>query len=59
MTVTISVNAKTIFFRGDCHHLSRAGCNRVLGWLFSNALLIRGWMYDRDGEYVFLVEVQS
>jgi hypothetical protein len=56
MVVTISVGPKTLYMQGRAHHLSRAGCNRLLGWLFSNATLIRGWDY---GEYVFkLTEVQ-
>lgn len=55
MTITITVPAQTLFMRGNAHHLSKAGCNRLLGWLFSNATLIRAWHY---GEYVFRVEVQ-
>ena len=55
MIITISVNAKTAYMRGKAHHLTKAGCNRLLGWLFSNATLVRGWAY---GEYVFHVEVQ-
>ena len=53
MTVTITVPAQTLFMRGEAHHLTRAGCNRLLGWLFSNATLVRGWDY---GEYVFEVQ---
>jgi hypothetical protein len=57
MVVTISVGPKTVYMQGHTHHLSRAGCNRVLSWLFANAELIRGWA---SGEYVFKVtEVQS
>ena len=41
MVVTISVNAQTVYMRGRAHHLSRAGCNRLLSWLFSNATLVR------------------
>ena len=55
MTITITVPAQTLFMRGEAHHLSKAGCNRLLSWLFSNAHLVRGWHY---GEYVFSVEVQ-
>jgi len=50
MVITITVPAQTLFMRGNAHHLSKAGCNRLLAWLFSNATLIRGWDY---GEYVF------
>jgi hypothetical protein len=50
MVITISVGPKTLYMQGRAHHLSRAGCNRLLAWLFSNATLIRGWDY---GEYVF------
>ena len=58
MIVTISVGPKTVYMAGNAHHLSRAGCNRLLGWLFSNAELVRGW--QDAGEYVFRVsEVQS
>ena len=56
MVVTISVNAKTAYMQGEAHHLTRAGCNRLLSWLFSNAQLVRGWA--DVGEYVFRVEVQ-
>ena len=57
MTITITVRARTLYMQGRAHHLSRAGCNRVLSWLFANAELIRGWA---SGEYVFKVtEVQS
>ena len=56
MTVTITVPAQTLFMRGEAHHLTRAGCNRLLSWLFSNAQLVRGWA--DVGEYVFRVEVQ-
>lgn len=56
MVVTITVASKTLYMQGTAHHLSRAGCNRLLGWLFSNAELVRGWDY---GEYVFLVGVKS
>lgn len=52
MIVTISVGPKTLYIHGSAHHLSRAGCNRLLGWLFANAQLIRGWA---SGEYVFKV----
>ena len=55
MTITITVPAKTLYVAGSAHHLTRAGCNRLLAWLFSNATLIRAWHY---GEYVFSVEVQ-
>jgi hypothetical protein len=55
MTITISVPGRTIYMQGSAHHLTKAGCNRVLSWLFSNAELVRGWDY---GEYVFTVEVQ-
>lgn len=55
MIVTISVAPRTVYMQGAAHHLSRAGCNRLLGWLFSHATLVRGWDY---GEYVFKVEVQ-
>ena len=55
MVVTITVAAKTLYIQGTAHHLSRAGVNRVLSWLFSNAELVRGW---DSGEYVFRVEVQ-
>ena len=54
MVVTITVKAKTVFMAGNAHHLSRAGCNRLLSWLFANAELIRGWA---SGEYVFRVGV--
>jgi hypothetical protein len=50
MIVTISAQQRFVFMAGGAHHLSRAGCNRVLSWLFSNAQLIRGWA---SGEYVF------
>jgi hypothetical protein len=50
MVITITVPAQTVYMAGGTHHLSRAGCNRVLSWLFSNAQLVRGWDY---GEYVF------
>lgn len=56
MVVTITVSAQTVYMAGRAHHLSRAGCNRLLGWLFSNAELVRGWDY---GEYVFRVGVQA
>lgn len=56
MVVTITVPARTVYMQGTAHHLSKAGCNRVLSWLFSNAELVRGWEY---GEYVFAItEVQ-
>lgn len=54
MTITISVPVRTLYMQGAAHHLTRAGCNRLLAWLFSNAELVRGWDY---GEYVFNVEV--
>jgi hypothetical protein len=54
MVITITVPAQTLYMAGNAHHLSRAGCNRVLSWLFSNAELVRGWHY---GEYVFRMEV--
>lgn len=57
MIVTISTQQRFVFLGGDAHQLSRAGCNRVLSWLFSNAELVRGWA--DVGEYVFkLSEVQ-
>lgn len=56
MVVTISVPVRTVFVQGEAHHLSRAGCNRLLAWLFSNAELVRGW--SGLGEYVFRVEVR-
>jgi hypothetical protein len=57
MVITITVPAQTLFMRGNAHHLSRTGCNRVLSWLFANAELVRGWA--DVGEYVFkLPEVQ-
>lgn len=56
MTITITVPARTVYMQGRAHHLSKSGCNRLLGWLFGNATLIRGWDY---GEYVFSTEVQS
>jgi hypothetical protein len=56
MVVTISVPVRTIYMAGAAHHLSRAGCNKLLAWLFSNATLVRGWEY---GEYVFTAGVQS
>jgi hypothetical protein len=52
MVITITVPAQTVYMAGNAHHLSRAGCNRLLSWLFSNARLVRGWDY---GEYVFEV----
>jgi hypothetical protein len=52
MIVTISAQQRFVFMAGNAHHLSRAGCNRLLSWLFSNARLVRGWDY---GEYVFEV----
>lgn len=55
MVVTITVGAKTVYMGGHAHHLSKRGCNRLLGWLFSNATLVRGW--SDVGEYVFSVEV--
>lgn len=55
MVITITVPAQTVYAQGSAHHLSRAGVNRLLGWLFSNAELIRGWDV---GEYVFRVGVQ-
>jgi hypothetical protein len=55
MVITITVPAQTLFMRGNAHHLSKAGCNRLLSWLFSNAQLVRGW--QDVGEYVFRVEV--
>jgi hypothetical protein len=55
MIVTISAQQRFLFMAGSAHHLSRAGCNRLLGWLFSNATLIRGWA--DVGEYVFRIEV--
>jgi hypothetical protein len=58
MVITITVPAQTVYMHGNAHHLSRAGCNRLLGWLFANAQLVRGW--QDAGEYVFKVtEVQS
>jgi hypothetical protein len=54
MTITVTVGARTLYAQGRAHHLSRAGCNRVLSWLFANAELVRGWDY---GEYVFRVGV--
>lgn len=54
MTITISVGPRLVFVAGSVHQLSKRGINRLLGWLFSNATLIRGWHY---GEYVFRVEV--
>jgi hypothetical protein len=47
---------RTVYMQGTAHHLSRAGCNRLLAWLFSNAELLRGW--QDSGEYVFRVEAQ-
>lgn len=55
MVITITVPAQTVYMAGNAHHLSRAGCNRLLSWLFSNAQLVRGW--QDVGEYVFRVEV--
>jgi hypothetical protein len=57
MIVTISVGPKTVYMQGRAHHLSRTGCNRLLGWLFTNAELVRGW--QDSGEYVFRAEVQA
>jgi hypothetical protein len=58
MVVTISTTVRFVYMSGNAHQLSRAGCNRLLGWLFSNAELVRGW--QDVGEYVFKVtEVQS
>jgi hypothetical protein len=56
MIVTISAKQRIAFMAGNAHHLSRAGCNRLLAWLFSNAELVRGW--SDVGEYVFRIEVQ-
>jgi len=55
MTITITVGARLVFMGGSFRQLSRRGINRLLGWLFSNAELVRGWDY---GEYVFRLEVQ-
>ena len=56
MTVTITVPARTVYLGGNAHHLTRAGCNRLLSWLFAHATLIRGWDV---GEYVFHAEVRA
>jgi hypothetical protein len=53
MIVTISAQQRFVYMAGGAHHLSRTGCNRLLGWLFANAQLVRGW--QDAGEYVFKV----
>lgn len=53
MIVTISSIQRVIYLAGAPHYLSRAGTNRLLSWLFSNAELVRGW--SDVGEYVFRV----
>jgi hypothetical protein len=55
MVITITVPVRTVYMQGHAYHLSRAGCNRLLAWLFAHGTLIRGWA---AGEYVFRIEVQ-